>query len=271
MVKEAPVELQADVLARKKEESPKEAETPDEDKGKQEGVMPEAAKEGETKAEAEKKVASEEEKESVKGTERKEQGDEPQVAKPPGQVTKPPEQVSEPPEQVVKPTEPPPPKLPREIGLLSFGFGYGPSWGGFGGALQVNINESISIHVGAGLYPTTYYYSDYEWAKNEWLYSVGIKYYVPFGSDTFRPYVDLMYGGISVEAVQLVKEIWYYEYTYENIQKTLYGPTLVAGADLKLGFVELNGYLGLSYNTTAWDYWDQNYFLNGGLGIFLFF
>jgi hypothetical protein len=171
----------------------------------------------------------------------------------------------------VEPAELFPPKLPKEMGFLSFGFGYGPSWGGLGGAIQLNLTSALSLHIGAGMYPTNVYYSEYDWVTNEWLYSIGIKYYLPFRSDAFLPYVDMMYGGITVEAVQIVKEIWHYEYTYENIQKTLYGPTLVAGADLKLGFLGLNGYLGLSYNTTAWDYWDRDYFLNGGIGISLYF
>jgi len=195
----------------------------------------------------------------------------PDVEKPKDQVVKPPEQVVQPPEQVIKPSELPQIKQPDEIGLLSFGFGYGPSWGGFGGSVQVNIKDNISIHIGAGLYPTKAYYAEHDWATNEWLYSIGIKYYLPFGSEKLRTYVDLMYGGISVEAVQLVNEIWYYEYTYENIQKTLYGPSLVAGAEWKLGFYALNAYLGLSYNTTTWSYWDRDYFLNGGLGFSLYF
>jgi hypothetical protein len=195
-----------------------------------------------------------------------------QVAKPPEQVAKPPEQEIKSPEQVVPPTEIPPIKPPSKVGLLSFAAGYGPSWGGFGGAVQLNVSDNISIHVGGGMYPTKSFYSDFDWVTNEWLYSIGIKYYLPFfGGETFRPYVDVMYGGIAVEAVQLVKEIWYYQYTYENIQKVLYGPSAVAGADLKLGFMGLTGYLGLSYNTTAWDYWDRDYFLNGGLGISLYF
>jgi hypothetical protein len=244
---EAQTELQTDVLAviveeppppietpEKEEEIPKEKEIPDTEEAKAEGAPPEEEQEN-------------------------------------PQITKPQEQVVKPPEQVVKPTELPQIKQTDEIGLLSFGFGYGPTWGGFGGSVQLNIKDNIAIHIGAGLYPTKTYYSEYDWTTNEWLYSIGIKYYLPFGSEKFRTYVDLMYGGISVEAVQLVKEIWYYEYTFENIQKTLYGPSLVAGTELKFGFYALNAYVGLSNNTTAWDYWDRDYFLNGGLGFSLYF
>ncbi len=243
--KEAQAELLANVMPVKTEEPPpKEEEIPDEEKGK------------------------EEEKEILEETPQSKE-----IVAPDAGITEKEEepQTIKPPEQVVKPTELPQIKQPDEMGLLSFGFGYGPSWGGFGGAIQVNVKDNISIHIGAGLYPTKAYYSEHDWATNEWLYSIGIKYYLPFGSMKLRTYVDLMYGGICVEAVQLVNEIWYYEYTYENIQKTLYGPSLVAGAEWKLGFYALNVYLGLSYNTTAWDYWDRDYFLNGGLGFSLYF
>jgi hypothetical protein len=180
-------------------------------------------------------------------------------------------QVVKPPEQIVQPTELARPKIPEEVGLLSFGLGYGPSWGGLGGSLQLNTKAGFSIHAGVGMYPTKTSYSEFDWVRNETLYSVGIKYYLPFEIVSFRPYVDLMYGGISVEAVQLVKEIWYNEYTFENIQKTLYGPSLMAGVELRLGFIAANASLGLSYNTTSWDYWDRDYFLNFGLGFVFYF
>jgi hypothetical protein len=180
-------------------------------------------------------------------------------------------QVVKPPEQIVQPTELARPKIPEEVGLLSFGLGYGPSWGGLGGSLQLNTKAGFSIHAGVGMYPTKTSYSEFDWVRNETLYSIGIKYYLPFEIVSFRPYVDLMYGGISVEAVQLVKEIWYNEYTFENIQKTLYGPSLMAGVELRLGFIAANASLGLSYNTTSWDYWDRDYFLNFGLGFVFYF
>jgi len=194
----------------------------------------------------------------------KEKEEEPKVTKPPAQTVKPADQVV-PSQKLAKP------KVPKEVGFLSLGLGYGPSWGGLGGAVQLNITSDVSVHIGAGMYPTKTYYSEFDWVRNETLYSIGVKYYLPFGNEKFRSYADLMYGGVSVEAVQLVKEIWYYQYSFENIQKTLYGPSLMAGVELKLGFITANALLGISYNTTAWDYWDRDYFLNFGLGFLYYF
>ncbi len=154
------------------------------------------------------------------------------------------------------------PKIRPEKPLFTFGAGYGPSGGsGIGGFVQFNTKKNISFHLGAGYYPTTYFYSQYEWAKNQFLFSAGLKYYLPFKTDRIRTYVDLQYGGISVEAVRVVTGIWHYQYTYENIQKTLFGPSLLAGLELRLGKFGLNGAIGLSYNTTEWDYWERDYYL----------
>jgi len=98
-----------------------------------------------------------------------------------------------------------------------------------------------------------------------------MKYYLPFGSESLRPYLGLQYGGLSVEAVQVETGIWYGQKIYENIQKSLYGPSLLGGMEWRMGFLGLNGSLGLSYNTTAWDYWDRNLFLNGDIALVIFF
>lgn len=161
-----------------------------------------------------------------------------------------------------------PPKSP----LLTMSLGYGPSLGsGIGGFIQLNTSAGFSFHIGAGYYPTSYFYSEYDWVKNRVLYSVGIKYYLPFGNNRIRPYLDLQYGGISIEAVRIVTEIWYYNYTYESIQKTLMGPSLLAGMEIKMGALGLNGALGLSYNTTEWDYLVRDYFLTGDVGLLIYF
>jgi len=167
-----------------------------------------------------------------------------------------------------------PKKIPRlgKPSWLTLSLGYGPSGGsGLGGFVQVNLKNGFSLHFGAGYYPTSYYYSEYDWAKNRILYSVGVKYYLPFGFGRIRPYLDLQYGGISVEAVRVVTGIWYSQYTYENIQKTLLGPTFLAGAEIKTGAIGLNVAFGLSYNTTKWEYWDRDYFLTGDVGLLIFF
>lgn len=170
-----------------------------------------------------------------------------------------------------KPPRPKMPKPPSEISLLTFSVGYGPSLGsGIGGMVQLNTKMGFSLHLGAGYYPTSYFYSNYDWVKNRVLYSLGLKYYLPFKTKMIRTYLDLQYGGVSVEAVRLVTSIWYYQYIYENIQKTLYGPSILAGIELKLGSIGLNGAIGLSYNTTEWDYWERNYFLTADLGLLLY-
>jgi hypothetical protein len=174
----------------------------------------------------------------------------------------------------ITPKKPPQLKKPiisREWTFLTMGAGYGPSGGsGFGGFIQLNTKKGFSFHAGAGLYPTTYFYSQHDWVKNQVLYSVGIKYFLPFKANWIRPYLDLQYGGISVEAVRLVTGIWHYQYTYENIQKTLYGPSILAGIELKLGNIGLNGAIGLSYNTTEWDYWERDYFLTADVGLLIY-
>jgi hypothetical protein len=163
------------------------------------------------------------------------------------------------------------PKLPSELSLLTFSLGYGPSGGsGLGGFVQWNTKMGFSLHLGASYYPTSYYYSDYDWVKNKVLYSVGLKYYLPFKTKMIRTYLDLQYGGVSVEAVQIVTSIWYYQYIYENIQKSLYGPSILAGIELTLGSIGLNGALGLSYNTTPWDYWERDYFLTADVGLLFY-
>ena len=181
-------------------------------------------------------------------------------------------------EQVVPqiaPKEPPrpkKPKLPGEHSLLTMGLGYGPSAGsGFGGFVQLNTKKGVSFHLGAGYYPTTYFYSEYGWAKNQVLLSAGIKYYLPLKFNRLRTYVDLQYGGVSVEAVSIITGFWQYQYVYENIQKTLYGPSFLVGIELRLmGNAGLNGAIGLSYNTTEWDYWERDYFLTAEVGLLIY-
>ncbi len=214
------------------------------------------------------------------GTKKKEEAakkEEPAETKSEQEHLKPPVKKPEEPQEK-KPqiaTEEPPrpkrPKLPSELSLLTFSVGYGPSLGsGLGGFVQLNTKTGFALHLGAGYYPTSYYYSDYDWVKNEVLYTIGLKYYLPFKTRMVRPYLDLQYGGVSVEAVRLVTAIWYYQYVYENIQKTLYGPSILAGIELKLGSIGLNGAIGLSYNMTEWDYWERDYFLTADVGLLLY-
>jgi len=171
----------------------------------------------------------------------------------------------------------PPPELAeprlsgRKIGPFTLGFGYGPSFGGIGAFLQINTKAGFSIHAGAGYYPATYYYPEFEWLRNRVLFSAGIKYYLPFGGGGFRPYLNLQYGGLSVEAVQIETGIWHGQKSFDTLQKNLYGPSLLGGIEWRLGFAGLNGSMGVSYNTTPWNYWDRNLFLNGDLSLLFCF
>jgi hypothetical protein len=181
----------------------------------------------------------------------------------------------EPEKKKPKPKKPPRPKKPRLPGqqsLLTMSVGYGPSAGsGLGGFVQLNTKMDVSFHLGAGYYPTSYFYSEYEWATNQVLFSAGIKYYLPFRSDRLRPFVDLQYGGVSIEAVRIFTRFWHFQTVYENIQKTLYGPSFLAGIEWRLkGNVGLNGAIGLSYNITEWDYWERDYFLTAEVGLLVY-
>ena len=162
-------------------------------------------------------------------------------------------------------------KLPLERPLFTLSLGYGPSQGGFGGFIQLNTAANISVHWGIGFYPTSIFYPDFDWVQGRMMYSVGVKYYLPWKSDHVRPYLDFQYGGISVEAVRVVTGVWYYTYIYEDIQKTLWGPSLLAGLELRIGSMGLNGAVGVSYVVTKWDYWDQPLFLTADFGVLISF
>jgi hypothetical protein len=160
----------------------------------------------------------------------------------------------------IKPTEPlpiktPPIRPPRKgPGFLTLGLGYGSSFGGAGGCLQVNTRTGISIHAGVGLYPTSLIYSETDWVKNKMLWSIGLKYYLPFKSSSFSSFVDIQYGGLRVEAAQVVIAIWDYEYVLSKEQKSLWGPSGLVGVEFRKGRVGLSAALGVSYATTSWEY-----------------
>jgi hypothetical protein len=180
-------------------------------------------------------------------------------------------QKAEPAERMEQPPEIARRGAPESNPLFTLSLGYGPSLGGFGGFIQLNTSGSLSVHWGFGYYPTSMFYPDFDWVKGKAMYSVGIKYYLPWRSDQVRPYIDLQYGGISVEAVRVVTGIWYYTYIYEDIQKTLWGPSLLAGIELRFGSFGLNGAVGGSYVVTEWEYWDQPLFFTADIGFLLYF
>lgn len=217
-------------------------------------------------------------KEEIKKSETKQEGEPKDKRKEEKPTKNIPEKIVAETEQVVPriaPKQPPRPKkpmLPGEPSLFTLSLGYGPSAGsGFGGFIQLNSKTGFSIHLGAGYYPTTYFYSEHAWAKNQVLYSAGIKYYIPLESERLRTFVDIQYGGVSVEAVRVITGFWHSQYVYENIQKTLYGPSLLLGIELRLlGNAGLNGAIGVSYNMTEWDYWERDYFLTGEVGLLIY-
>ncbi len=200
---------------------------------------------------------------------------EPEVKKEePKKVTTEPKKVEEEKPQVIKPVPPQPARIAeprRESRLLTFGLGYGSSFGGAGGFVQLNTKMSISLHGGVGMYPTKFIYSGTDWVKNEVLYSVGVKYYLPINSRSFSPFIDLQYGGLSVEAAQIVIGIWEYSYVLSHEQKTLWGPSFLGGAEIRFGRFGINGAVGISYNLTDWQYLDKNFFFTFDAGLVIYF
>jgi hypothetical protein len=159
-----------------------------------------------------------------------------------------------------KPAQPQPVKTaqvypPRKgPGFITFGLGYGSSFGGAGGCLQLNSRTGLSLHAGVGLYPASLIYSETDWVKNETLWSIGLKYYLPLKSRSFSPFVDIQYGGLRVEAAQVVIGIWDYNYVLSREQKSLWGPSLLAGVEVRKGRFGISAALGASYATTSWKY-----------------
>jgi hypothetical protein len=154
--------------------------------------------------------------------------------------------------QIIRPARVPAPR--KSLGRLAFGLGYGASFGGAGACLQLNTGMGIAVHAGAGIFPTTLVYSDSDWVQNKPLWSIGIKYYLPVKSPLFYPYVDIQFGGLRVEAAQVVVGIWDYDYVYSQEQKSLWGPSFLAGVEIRKGRFGICGALGISYVTTSWDF-----------------
>jgi hypothetical protein len=168
-----------------------------------------------------------------------------------------PEKKEQPKKESVKPQAIRPPRVPAQRkapGRFAFGLGYGSSFGGAGACLQFNTGMGIALHAGAGIFPTRLIYSETDWVKNETLWSVGIKYYLPIQSSLFFPYLDIQYGGLRVEAAQVITGIWEYDYVYSREQKALWGPSFLGGVEIRKGGFGICGALGISYVTTSWEY-----------------
>lgn len=172
----------------------------------------------------------------------------------------PPEKLAPPPEPKEKQAPPriiEPSRLPgarKGPGGLSVAAGYGASFGGAGASFQFSTNGGIAFHAGAGVFPTTLIYSDTDWVRNETLWSIGLKYYLPIQSSLLYPYVDVQYGGLRVEAAQAVIGVWDYDYIYSREQKTLWGPTVLAGVEIRRGRFGICGAMGVSYAITSWGF-----------------
>ncbi|MGB7294098.1 MAG: hypothetical protein WBC70_00780, partial [Candidatus Aminicenantales bacterium] len=170
------------------------------------------------------------------------------------------EKKDEKPQPEGKPTQPQivkPARIPvqrKGPGGLSIGLGYGSSFGGAGACLQLSTGGGVAVHAGAGMFPTTLIFSETDWVKNETLWSVGLKYYLPVKSPLFFPYLDFQYGGLRVEAAQVVIGIWDYDYVFSREQKSLYGPSFLSGVEVRKGRFGLSGALGISYVTTSWEF-----------------
>jgi len=193
--------------------------------------------------------------------------------------------VEKPRETESKPAAGPPPpaaktspvKPPRyappggKPGFITFGLGYGLSFGGAGACLQLNTRSGFAVHAGAGLYPTSLIYSETEWVENKAFFSVGLKYYIPLSSTFLYPYIDVQYGGLRVEAAQQVIGIWEYSYLFSQEQKSLYGPSFLAGTEIRLGRFGVNGALGLSYCLTNWEYLEKKVSLAFDASLIIYF
>jgi hypothetical protein len=187
-------------------------------------------------------------------------------------VPPPPEKKPEP-----KPVAPQPirvapaPPARKGPGFITLGLGYGSSFGGAGGSLQLNTQMGLSLHVGIGLYPTSLIYSETDWVKNEMMWSVGLKYYLPLASTSFFPYVDIQYGGQRVEAAQVVIGIWDYNYVMSQEQKSLSGPSFLGGFELRKGRIGITAAVGAGYATTSWKYLESKVALVFDAGLIFHF
>ena len=157
-------------------------------------------------------------------------------------------------------------RRPSRFGLS---LGFGPSFGGAGGSLQVNLSRGLALHAGYGIYPTTVVYSETDWVKNESLWSAGLRIYPMPSSEKVVPYIDAQYGGFIVEAAQVITGIYDYTFVYESEQKALWGPSLLAGLEIRLGRFALSGGVGASYSLTDWDVLGSRVFFafEAGLGV----
>lgn len=140
-------------------------------------------------------------------------------------------------------------EVPQEYPSFSFGLGYGNSYGGLGVCGQVDLMEMIALHAGIGYFPAIE-----EPAEDTLLFSAGGTFYPKMDLEPFKPYVDLQFGGIGIEAREYID--WWGE--IEREQKTLWGISILGGAEIWLSDnFALDAALGLSLNLTEIEWVEE--------------
>ena len=140
-------------------------------------------------------------------------------------------------------------EVPQEYPSFSLGLGYGNSYGGLGVCGQVDFTGMLALHAGVGYFPTIE-----EPMEDTLLFSGGVTFYPKIDLDPFKPYVDLQFGGIGVEAREWID--WWGD--IEREQKTLWGISILGGAEIWLSenFC-LDAALGLSLNLTEVEWVEE--------------
>lgn len=102
----------------------------------------------------------------------------------------------------------------------SVSLGYGNSFGGFGISSQ-RRNGFISYHTGIGYFPFS---SIAEMGEDIVMWEVGLKFFI-----LNNLYIDLQFGDLGAECFETYD--WYGD-VIESTQYTLWGPSILVGADL---------------------------------------
>lgn len=169
--------------------------------------------------------------------------------------------------QEIQPVKPEEKDYKKEFKLITLSSGLGQSYGGIGVFAQLNTEIGVSFHGGVGYFPSSFISQDYfELLDDQILFSGGIKYYF-FTTKNFRPYLNLQFGGIGIEE----EVITFFGIPFVNTQKTLWGPSILGGVEIKLGAIGFVGAFGVSYSLTKIDWSEQNTFMTFDLGMLVYF
>ncbi len=167
--------------------------------------------------------------------------------------------------QEIQPVKPEEKDYKKEFKLITLSSGLGQSYGGIGVFAQLNTEIGVSFHGGIGYFPSFFISQDYnELLVDQILFSGGIKYYF-FSTKRLHPYLNLQFGGIGVEVMTLFGIPLFYT------QKTLWGPSILGGVEIKLGAIGFVGAFGVSYSLTKIDWSEQNIFMTFDLGMLVYF